>query len=116
MTEDTEVPNISEKASRHTVTSLKVSTVKKTASTAKAGSLTTMISATCVLPLSVLPLMRTVILSSKRAELMNSLRGRTPEYQPRPRIIIPSANFDTAVYMTLPFPDSSCIRVLHSHL
>ena len=47
---------------------------------------------------------------------MNSLRGRTPEYQPRPRIIIPSANFDTAVYKTLPFPDSSCIRVLHSHL
>lgn len=69
MAEDTEVPNISEKASRHTVTSLKVSTVKKTASTAKAGSLTTMISATCVLPLSVLPLMRTVILSSKRASI-----------------------------------------------
>ena len=76
MTEDTEVPNISEKASRHTVTSLKVSTVKKTASTAKAGSLTTMISATCVLPLSVLPLMRTVILSSKRAELIKNSRQR----------------------------------------
>ena len=76
MTEDTEVPNISEKASRHTVTSLKVSTVKKTASTAKAGSLTTMISATCVLPLSVLPLMRTVILSSKRAELIKNFRQR----------------------------------------
>ena len=27
---------------------------------------------------------------------MNSLRG-TPEYQPRPRIILPSANIDTAV-------------------
>ena len=32
---------------------------------------------------------------------MNSLRG-TPEYQPRPRIILPSTNLDTAVYMTLP--------------
>ena len=54
-------------------------------------------------------------LESTVVHQMNSLLG-TPEYQPRPRIILPSADLDTAVYMTRPFPDSSCIRVLHSHL
>lgn len=37
----------------------------------------------------------------KKLSEMNS-----PEYQPRPRIILLSANLDTAVYMTLHFPDS----------